>query len=134
MSAGGKHERAKEGSEKAAEPLVKHVACGFLTPVSPEIVDKIRRTMVQPLLGLLTQRGPTKDRSRKVKRWFAQDLSFSLMEEDVSINSQINLDWRLETFHGWCVSHCVTHFSASARLAHPNKHVFILERDCSDAC
>jgi hypothetical protein len=127
----GNHKSAEEGSEKAAELLAKDVAHGFSIPVSPGVVERIRGAMVQPL-GLATQYGLTEDGSRKVKYRLTQDLSFSLTEPDMSVNSRIDMDQYPEMFYGWCISR-VVHFIVSLRLAHPNKRIFISKYDYSDA-
>jgi hypothetical protein len=98
---------------------------------SPGVVERIRGAMVQPL-GLATQYGLTEDGSRKVKYRLTQDLSFSLTEPDMSVNSRIDMDQYPEMFYGWCISR-VVHFIVSLRLAHPNKRIFISKYDYSDA-
>jgi hypothetical protein len=127
----GNHKKAEEGSEKAPELLAKDVAHGFSIPVSPGVVDKIKGAMVQPL-GLATQFGLEEDGSRKVKHRLTQDLSFSLTEPEMSVNSRIDMDQYPEMFYGWCISR-VVHFIVSLRLAYPNKRIFISKYDYSDA-
>jgi hypothetical protein len=87
----GNHKSADEESEKAVELLSKDVAHGFSIPVSPGIIDKIKGAMVQPF-GLATQFGLATDGSRKVKHRLTQDLSFSLTEPEMSVNSRIDMD------------------------------------------
>jgi hypothetical protein len=87
------------------------VAHGFSIPVSPKIIEEIKGAMVQPL-GLATQHGLTKDGSRKVKHQLTQDLSFSLTEEDMSVNSRIDMEEYSEMLYGWCISQ-VIHFIVS---------------------
>jgi hypothetical protein len=140
MTARRNHKSAEEGSEKATKLLAKDAAQGFSIPASPETVDKIQGEMVQPLgqpLGqpwgwprpVQTDQG----RARKVKHWLTQDLSFSLMEEEMSVNSRIDVQQHPEMFCGWCISR-VIHFIVSLRLALPTKRTFILKHDHSDAC
>jgi hypothetical protein len=87
----GSHKSAEEESEKAVELLSKDVAHGFSIPVSPGIIDKIKGAMVQPF-ELATQFGLATDGSRKVKHRLTQDLSFSLTEPEMSVNSRIDMD------------------------------------------
>ena len=54
MMARENHKLAEEESEKATELPANDAARGFSIPMTPEIVDKIRGAMVQPL-GLATQ-------------------------------------------------------------------------------
>jgi hypothetical protein len=128
----GNHKSADEESEKAVELLSKDVAHGFSIPVSPGIIDKTKGAMVQPF-GLATQFGLAADGSRKVKHRLTQDLSFSLTEPEMSVNSRIDMDQCPEMFYGWCISR-VVHFIVSLRLTYPDRRIFISKYDCSDAC
>ncbi len=131
MTDRGNHKSADEESEKALELPSKDVAHGFSIPVSPGIIDKIKGAMVQPF-GLATQFGLAADGSRKVKHRLTQDLSFSLTEPEMSVNSRTDVDQCPEMFCGWCLSR-VTHFIVSLRLSHPDRRTFISKCDCSDA-
>ena len=112
-------ERRPQVGRGGGELLANNTAHGFPIAVSPEIIDKIRGAVVQPL-GLATQYGLTKDGSRKDKQWLTQDLSssYSLMEEDICVTPQIDIDQYPEMFYGWFIS-CVIHFIVNLPLAHP---------------
>jgi hypothetical protein len=114
MTDRGNHKSADEESEKAVELLLKDVAHKFLIPVSPGIIDRIKGAMVQPF-GLATQFGLAADGSQKVKHRLTQDLSFSLTEPEMFINSRMDMDQHPEMFCGWCASR-VMHFIVSLRL------------------
>jgi hypothetical protein len=104
----GNHKSTEKGSDKAEELLAKDVAHGFSIPVSPKIVEKIKGAMVQPL-GLATQFALAEDGSRKVKSRLTQDLSFSLTEPEMSVNSRIDMGQYPYMFYGWCLSRII-HF------------------------
>jgi hypothetical protein len=110
----GNHKSAEKEPNKVAELLTKHVAHGFSIPVSLQTVEKIKGAMVQPL-GLATQFTLAKNGSRKVKTRLTQDLSFSLTEPGVSVNSGIDMDLYPEMFYGWCMSRTI-HFSFWKKL------------------
>jgi hypothetical protein len=127
----GNHKSTEKGADKAAELLAKDVAHGFSIPVSPDVVRRIKGAMVQPL-GLATQFTLAEDGSRKIKSRLTQDLSFSLTEQNMSVNSRIDMDQYPEMFYGWCISRII-HFIVSLRLAHPQGKIFISKYDYSDA-
>jgi hypothetical protein len=77
-------------------------------PILVDSVDKIPRAMAQPL-GMAAQLALTKTGKRVPKYRLTQDLSFSLTEKKVSINTQINMDAYLEMIYGWCLLR-VVHF------------------------
>jgi hypothetical protein len=79
--------------------------------------------MVRPL-GLATQHGLAEDGSGKVKHRLTQDLSFSLTEPKMSVNSRMDMDQHPVMFHGWCISRNI-HFIVSLRLACPERRMFI---------
>jgi hypothetical protein len=127
----GNHKSTEKAPDTAAELLAKDVAHGFSIPVTPEIVEKVKGSMVQPL-GLASQFALAEDGSRKVKNRLTQDLTFSLTEPGMSVNSRIDMDQYPDMLYGWCISRII-HFIVSLRLAHPNKRVFISKYDYSDA-
>jgi hypothetical protein len=86
----GNHKSTEKDTGKAAELLANDVAQGFSIPVSPEVAEKIKGAMVQPL-GLATQFALAEDRSRKIKHRLTQHLIFSLINEDMSVNSRIDM-------------------------------------------
>jgi hypothetical protein len=72
----GNHKSTEKDTGKAAKLLAKDVAHGFSIPASPEVVEKIKGAMVQPL-GLATQFALAEDGFRKIKHRLTQDLTFS---------------------------------------------------------
>jgi hypothetical protein len=64
---------------------------GFSMPILPESILKVPSTMVQPL-GMVKQLTLSESGGRVPKLQLTQDLSFSLTETKVSVNTRIDMD------------------------------------------
>jgi hypothetical protein len=87
----GNHKLAEKGSKHLLEGLEKDVTHGLSMPILLTIVKQIRGAMAQAFrlaeqLSLLESRKPVS------KYWLTQDLSFSLTNEKISLNAQIDMD------------------------------------------
>ncbi len=127
----GNHKSAEDESEQAKRLLLKDVHHGFSLPVLPNIVSKIPGAMVQPL-GLAKQYSLDAEGTRVPKYRLTQDLSFSLTDENLSVNSRINMGSYVDMIYGWCINR-VVHFMVALRAAHPTTKIFIAKYDYSDA-
>jgi hypothetical protein len=127
----GNHKSVQEDSLEVGKLLAKDVRHGFSLPVSPEIVPKIKKAMVQPA-GVVKQFSLREDGSRVLKRRLTQDLSFPLTFPGASVNHRIDMDAYTEMIYGWCLSRII-HFIVALRLAFPSLLIFIVKYDYSDA-
>jgi hypothetical protein len=79
--------------------------------------------MMQPL-GMAEQLTLTESGDRVPKYRLTQDLSFSLTEENMSVNSRIEMEAYPEMIYGWCLLR-ILHFIAALRAAYPTECIFI---------
>jgi hypothetical protein len=127
----GNHKSVQEDSEEVRKLLEKDVLHGFSLPVDPSIVPNIPGAMVQPA-GVVKQFSLQEDGSRILKRRLTQDLTFPLTFTEASVNNRIDMDMYVEMIYGWCFSRII-HFIVALRLRFPEKKIFIVKYDYSDA-
>jgi hypothetical protein len=107
--------------------LLKDVHHSFSIPIPPETVPLIAGALVQPF-GLAQQFTITKLGKRVAKYRLTQDLSFSLSQENCSVNSRIDMSQYNEMIYGWCLSR-ILHYIVGLRLAYPNNSILIAKYD-----
>jgi hypothetical protein len=127
----GNHKSAQENKDDVKRLLQKEVHHGFLLPVTPEIVQKLKGAMVQPA-GLALQFALLEEGSHVPKRRLTQDSSFALTFPKAFVKEQLDMDAYPKMIHGWCLSRIV-HFVVALRLRHPTKKIFIAKYEYSDA-
>ena len=127
----GNHKSAKKRSEHVMKALKKDVTHGFSMPILPTTVKRIPGAMAQPL-GMAEQLSLSESGKRVPKYRLTQDLSFSLTEEKISVNAQIDMDAYVEMIYGWCLPRIV-HYTVALRHKYPSKRICISKYDYSDA-
>jgi hypothetical protein len=127
----GNHKSAESRAEHVEKALSKDVLHGFSMPFLRETVPRIPGAMVQPF-GMAEQLTLTESGDRVPKYRLTQDLSFSLTEANVSVNSRIDMEAYPEMIYGWCLLR-ILHFIAALRAAYPTERIFITKYDYSDA-
>jgi hypothetical protein len=128
----GNYKSAQENEDDVKRLLQKDVHHGFLLPMNPATVRKLKGSMVQPA-GLALQFALLEDGSRVPKHRLAQDSSFApLTFHKAFVKEQIDMDAYPEMIYGWCLSHII-HFIVALCLCHPTKNIFIAKYDYLDA-
>lgn len=127
----GNHKSAEKRGEHVAKALSKDVIHGFSMPITADSILSIPGAMVQPL-GMAEQLTLAESGERVPKFRLTQDLSFSLTEPNLSVNSRIDMAAYPEMVYGWCLLRIV-HFIVALRAEHPQKRIFITKYDYSDA-
>jgi hypothetical protein len=127
----GNHKSADASADKVRQLLDKDVRHGFSLPVRTELVYKIPKALVQPC-GVVTQYALTASGERQLKERLTQDLTYSLTEEEISVNDRIEMSRYPEMIYGWCLLRII-HFVVALRLRHPQKRIFLAKYDFSDA-
>ena len=108
------------------EKLERDVKFWFPVPVRASSLRDIAGTMVQAC-GLTVQHA-----LEGIKYRLTHDLSFLITSEDVSVNSQCDMDAYPETVYGFCLSRTI-HFIVALRRKFPDKRILISKYDFSNA-
>jgi hypothetical protein len=127
----GNHQSAVLDKEQVLKLLATDVTHGFALPVSAEAAQHLKGVHLQPG-GIVSQHSISSDGSRKLKKRFTHDLSFSLTSDDASINDRIDMSKYPDMVYGWCLQRLL-HYLASLRARHPSRKIFISKYDYSDA-
>jgi len=128
----GNHKSASQENEAVAQGLLESdVKHGFALPIQAGKLRLVKGVHLQPG-GMVEQFGLNADGSRKRKRRFTHDLSFSITQQDASINERVDMSRYPEMVYGWCFSR-ITHYLAALRYHHPGQRIYISKFDYSDA-
>jgi len=127
----GNHKSASDESARLLHLIAKDVQHGFSLPIWKDTARQLKGAAAQPL-GLANQWTLTPDGSRTEKARMTQDLSFSPIDPDNSINSRIDMSAYPEMVYGWCLSR-ILHFVVALRLQYPSTKILIAKYDYSDA-
>ena len=127
----GNHQSAILDKEQVVKLLTNDVLHGFALPVEAAEVHNLIGVHLQPG-GIVSQHSISSDGSRKLKKRFTHDLSFSLTMEEASINDRIEMTKYPDMVYGWCLSR-ILHYLASLRHRNPGRKIFISKYDYSDA-
>ena len=128
----GNHKSASGENEVVAQLLLENdVRYGFALPIQAAKLRNVKGVHLQPG-GIVEQFSLNADGSRKRKRRFTHDLSFSITREDASINDRIDMGRYPDMVYGWCFSRII-HYLAALRYHNPEKKIYISKFDYSDA-
>ena len=128
----GNHKSASQDNEAAAQSLMENdVKYGFALPIQAEKLRNLKGVHLQPA-GMVQQFSLNADGSRKRKNRATHDLSFSMTQEDASINDRIEMSCYPEMIYGWCLSR-IMHYLAALRYQYPGQRIYISKFDYSDA-
>ena len=128
----GNHKSASHENEAVAQGLLESdVKHGFALPIQAGRLRLVKGVHLQPG-GMVEQFGLNADGSRKRKRRFTHDLSFSISRNDASINGRVNMSHYPEMIYGWCFNR-IMHYLAALRHHHPGQKIYISKFDFSDA-
>jgi hypothetical protein len=127
----GNHKSSEAEPEQVNRLLAKDVTHGFSLPILPETVPLLVDALVQPF-GLAQQFTLNESGERIVKWRLTQDLSFSLTDDERSVNARIDMDLYNEMIYGWCLSRLI-HYIVALRMKYPTSKIFIAKYDYSDA-
>ena len=127
----GNHQSAILDKEQVMRLLNQDVLHGFALPVQADEVHNLKGVHLQPG-GIVSQHSISSDGSRKLKKRFTHDLSYSITLEDASINDRIDMTKYPDMVYGWCLPR-ILHYLASLRNRNPGRKIFILKYDYSDA-
>ncbi len=100
-------------------------------PLPLDIVKLNPGALAQPL-GMAKQVTLNDSGERIPKYRLTQDLSFSLSQEDCSVNDRMDMDQYNEMIYGWCLSRII-HFVVALRARFPTNHILMSKYDYSDA-
>jgi hypothetical protein len=103
----GNHKSTKENTDIAVRLLSKDVKHSFSLPVRADIVPSLKGAMVEPC-GITSQYKLQLDGSRELANRLTQDLSYSMMIPDASVNSCIQMEDYTKMIYGWCMSRVST--------------------------
>jgi hypothetical protein len=126
----GNHKSSVAKPDIVNKLLLKDVHHGFSIPIPPETVPLIAGALVQPF-GLAQQFTLTELGERVAKYRLTQDLSFSLSQENCSVNLRIDMSQHNEIIYGWCLSR-ILHYIVALRLAYPGNSILIAKYDYRD--
>ena len=127
----GNHQSAILDKEQVVKLLGTDVLQGFALPVDADQVQNLRGVHLQPG-GIVSQYSINSDGSRKLKKRFTHDLSFSLTLDAASINDRIDMTKYPDMVYGWCLPR-ILHYLAALRHRNPGRKIFISKYDYSDA-
>jgi hypothetical protein len=127
----GNHQLAENKPERVKILLNKDVTHSFSLPVSQEMVPTIPGALVQAF-GITVQWTLDDKGSRVPKDRLLQDFSFSLLKENTSVNSRVDMEAYNKMIYGWCLS-CIIHYVIALRQADPQKGIFVAKYDYSNA-
>ena len=128
----GNHKSASQENEAVAQALLESdVKYGFALPIQAAKLRLVKGVHLQPG-GMVEQFGLNADGSRKRKKRFTHDLSFSITREGASINDRIDMGRYPEMVYGWCFSRII-HYLAALRYHNVGKKIYISKFDYSDA-
>jgi hypothetical protein len=127
----GNHQSALADKEQVSKLLEADVRHGFALPIRAQDAHNLKGIHLQPG-GIVSQFSINSDGSRKLKKRFTHDLSFSLTSIDASINDRIDMSDYPDMVYGWCMPR-VLHFLAALRSRNPGERIFISKYDYSDA-
>jgi hypothetical protein len=127
----GNHQSAVVDKEQVLKLLETDVCHGFALPVDAEAVQNLKGVHLQPG-GIVSQHSIGSDGSRKLKKRFTHDLSFSLTLDEASINDRIDMTMYPDMVYGWCLQRLL-HYIAALRYRNPGVKIFIAKYDYSDA-
>jgi hypothetical protein len=128
----GNHKSESQENEAVAQGLLESdVKHGFALPIQAGKLRLVKGVHLQPG-GMVEQFGLNADGSRKRKRRFTHDLSFSITQQDASIKERVDMSRYPEMVYGWCFSR-IMHYFADLRHHHPGQRVYISKFDYSDA-
>jgi hypothetical protein len=86
--------------------------------------------MAQPL-GMVEQLSLSESGKRVPKYRLTQDLSFSLTDEKIFVNAQIDMDAYVKMIYGWCFPQIV-HYTVGLQQKYPSQRIFILKYNYSN--
>jgi len=127
----GNHQSAILDIEQVVKLLGTDVRQGFALPINADEVHKLLGVHLQPG-GIVSQHSINSDGSRKLKKRFTHDLSFSLTLDAASINDRIDMTQYPDMVYGWCFPRLL-HYLAALRHRNPGVKIFISKYDYSDA-
>jgi len=127
----GNHKSAAGKASNLMALLEKDVLHGFSLPLPANTVHKIVDAMVQPC-GMVSQSSLQADGTRKTKDRLTHDLSFSCAVPKSSVNERIDMSRYPELVYGWCMIRLI-HFIVCLRLSEPERKIYIMKFDYSDA-
>ena len=121
-----KRENHQSASDPDNEPTLlesyeKEVTHGWMLPVTPECITKIKGASVIPV-GVATQFTIDVNGDRKVKRRTTHDASFSALNSTL-INDRMHRDLLINCFYGHCLI-CILHTVHRMRFTIPQVRIF----------
>ena len=117
----GNHKSATESESEVQTLLEGDVRHGFVLPVWEDALLKAKGCQLQPG-GMVRQLSLKADRTRKVKNRFTHDLSYSISQDDSSINSRVEMNRYPDMVYGWCFQR-ILHYLSALRARHPEKKI-----------
>jgi hypothetical protein len=127
----GNHQSALIDKDQVKKLLDADVLHGFALPILATEAHNLKGVHLQPG-GIVSQFSINSDGTRKLKKRFTHDLSFSLTSTDASINDRIDMSGYPDMVYGWCLSR-ILHYLAALRCRNPGRKIFISKYDYSDA-
>jgi hypothetical protein len=127
----GNHKSADKRKEHMMKALRKDVTHRFSLPILPTTVKGIKGAMAQPL-RMAKQLSLSKLGKIVPKYRLTQDLSFSLTDKKISLNTRINMDAYVEIIYEWCLPRIV-HYTVALCRKFLTKRIFISNYDYRDA-
>ena len=117
--------------KKLIDELTRSVLLVYAISLPANEINYIPGIMVQPAnISQLFVLMPDGTQARKAR--LTHDLSFSLIDNNLSIDNRIDLSKYPELIYEWCLQR-VIHFIVALRINHPKKAIFIVKYDFSDA-
>jgi len=127
----GNHQSALADMDQVIKLLHNDVRHGFAVPIKASELHRVIGVHLQPG-GIVSQFSINGDGTRKLKKRFTHDLSFSLTQDKVSINDRIDMDQYPDMVYGWCLLR-ILHYLSALRSRNPGTRIFISKYDYSDA-
>ena len=127
----GNHQSALIDTDQVKKLLSADVLHGFALPILATEAHNLKGVHLQPG-GIVSQFSINGDGTRKLKKRFTHDLSFSLTSIDASINDRIDMSCYPDMVYGWCLPR-ILHYLAALRCRNPGRKIFISKYDYSDA-
>jgi hypothetical protein len=122
---------AEDKPKAVARLLAKDVTHGFSMPILLQVVKLIPGALAQPL-GMAKQITLNDSGQRIPKYRLTQDLSFSISQENGSVNDRIDMVQYNEMIYGWCLSRII-HFIVALQRRFPADRILMSKYDYSDA-
>jgi hypothetical protein len=100
--------------DKVISLLAKDIHHGFSLRVPPLLAYKLVNALVQPC-GMVCQFVLNASGGQELKTRLTQDLSYSITEDNISVNDRIDMSQYVDMIYGWCLSRTV-HFIVALHL------------------